>query len=200
VTASHAPILDYASPRAKAPLRVGSRSTLRTSRGPHEFCIVESLDNQGEAIGAIVFSWLAMSPMIFVACWMLARGEVSAAMFGFILPAAGALTTWGIVQQSWGRTILRVTRDEITLRFVTPLRKLREHRWPADRLLSLLVIQESEGFEKNFAELELQFPSQTVKLFSGHPWRELTQLEREIRPMLDSPAPDAVPADAEDSQ
>jgi hypothetical protein len=182
MTASNLPILDYAAPQAKSKFRIGTRSVLRTQRSADELCVVESLENHAEAIGAMVFSWLAMTPMIILACWATARiwTEPVLAIAAWILPLAAALTTCGVIQNTWGRTILIVTRDSITLRFVSPLRKVREHCWPTQQLRSAMVLRRASGSHE-FNELELDFSLSAVHLFGGHPWRELTELERTIR-------------------
>src|SRR5437773_2640474 len=135
MTTSNATILDYASPGAKSALRVGSRSLLRVQRAADELRIVETLEDHAQAIGAILFAWLAMTPMICLAAVattdvMTEPGlAVLAWILAWILPLAGALTTYGVIESTWGRTILIVNRSLITLRFVSPLRRLREHRW-----------------------------------------------------------------------
>src|ERR1700733_68631 len=102
-----APILDYASPRKRVRLRLPAKSRIRCQISTGRLTIIESLDGQGGAIGAIVFAVFMLIYMGLLIAFV--RGAAPMAIL-WILEAVVLVM---VVHQTWRKTLLTVTAEEV---------------------------------------------------------------------------------------
>jgi hypothetical protein len=182
----HAPILDYAGPSSRGKFRLPAQSNLDVTDEPDRLTITETLAGQGGAILAILFALLTL--------WALAAGAMSGvtmknlnrhthtiAIAG-VFAIAEIVVMLLVIQNTWRKTFLIITRTDITLRFWSPFGGTMQHHWAAEKLHDAHIrLTHMEGTRAQFPELELDLWGEPqVRLFLGHPQAELQQFVRAI--------------------
>ena len=104
-----------------------------------------------------------------------------------------------VINQTWRRTVLQVTRDDVALTFAAPFAGKTRMHWQAEQVAQVSVIDSPLTSGPGGAivpELELRMWSgPPVRLFTGHRQSQLVYLAetiRAIQPPL--PAPTTSPA------
>jgi len=193
-----APILDYASPQARSRLRLPARSDLHVTQSPTELRIHETLTGQGAALLALVFALFTLACLLATARDLIQGGRFHHHLFELSLylsiATAEVLTMLAVLDNTWRTTTLVVTPESIMLRFHSPIRGSRLHKWLAEKLHTVAVRQTRlQPRGPAFPELELDLWGEPqVRLFLGHPVRELEELVAAIhtvQPPSPSPRP-----------
>lgn len=181
---SQGPVLDYASPLARGPLRLADRSILTFIPVSNGVNIVESLEGRGRAVAAIIFSSCAvilLGPVVFGEAF---DHDISIA--GVLLYLGYAVMTviviLAVINANWRTTILGVTREHLILDFKTPFR-LARRQWNPEELKTVNVVQQLDPRTKRIAhEIQLEFYSHPLtRLFTGHDPPELHHIVDTVR-------------------
>jgi len=190
------PIIDYASPASRRSLRLPARSEIRWVDGPGFLKITQVLSGREGAIGALVLAGFTFVLMTLLVHGMLERwhrniGEiVTLALFMAAELVVGAL----VVHNTWRKTVLTVTRQEMTLQFSAPFSGGQRFVFPSEQIAAVSVVDRPPmPGEAVVAELEIRMWSiPPVQLFAGHPRMTLMTIAREIgavQPMAPPPLP-----------
>jgi hypothetical protein len=188
----HAPILDYAGPISRSRLRLPAKSELHITLAPDRLVARETLAGREGAIGALMFAAFVMVVMAFVQ-WDMAhkwRRNVAPMLFCASVMAAEASVAGMVIHQTWRRTVLEVTREELLLTFAAPFVRTTRLRWPAELVADVLVVDSAMGaLGGAVPELDLRMWSgPPVRLFTGHPHKQLMYVSEQIR-LLQPPLP-----------
>jgi hypothetical protein len=179
------PILDYASPLIRAPLRLAEKSILTFFADADGLRIVESLAGKGRAIAAICFCGGSMIILgctisdlapLFSSVWLESMATYSIFAFGTL---ALILT---LINSNWRRTVLKIGAVYLTLVFESPL-KNRVYQWTWDRFVGARILQELDPPTQRIVyEVQMEFSSHPlVRLFTGHDLPELGPVMERIR-------------------
>jgi hypothetical protein len=190
------PIIDYASPASRRSLRLPARSEIRWVDGPGFLKITQVLSGREGAIGALLLAGFTFVLMTLLVHGMLARwhrniGEiVTLSLFMAAELVVGAL----VVHNTWRKTVLTVTRQEMTLQFSAPFGGGQRFVFPSEQIAAVSVVDRPPmPGEAVVAELEIRMWSiPPVQLFAGHPRMTLMTIAREIgavQPMAPPPLP-----------
>ena len=190
------PIIDYASPASRRSLRLPARSEIRWVDGPGFLKITQVLSGREGAIGALVLAGFTFVLMTLLVHGMLERwhrniGEiVTLSLFMAAELIIGAL----VIHNTWRKTVLTVTRQEMTLQFSAPFSGGQRFVFPSEQIAAVSVVDRPPmPGEAVVAELEIRMWSiPPVQLFAGHPRMTLMTIAREIgavQPMAPPPLP-----------
>jgi hypothetical protein len=173
------PVLDYASPNARSPLRMTNTSIIKVNELPDGTEIVEFLTEHGQAIGAIIFTTITMT---ILGNDVLSRHSWTQIFLGpclvYVLFALGVLTLiLAVIQVNWRQTILHISHESLTLTFKSPFKK-QTWRWPTADIQRAHVVEDNDPRAKSFiCELRIETAAHGwLNLFGGHDPRELNQL------------------------
>jgi len=194
------PILDYASPALKTPLRLADQSilTVREITGGVE--IFETLAGKSGAIAAIIFSGGMVT--LFGFCTFNTYPPIQQEFFTplrifyLIYLAVTLLLIVAVIESNWRETILRVKAENLVLIFKSAF-KLRRYEWTTEMVRHVHVVQEIDAKTQRIVyELQIEFWSHPmVKLFTGHDPPELNDLASRLRNHLCRAVPEAVQGD-----
>jgi hypothetical protein len=189
-------IIDYASPASRRSLRLPARSVIRWVDGPGFLKITQVLSGREGAVGALILAGFTFFLMTLSVHGMLARwhrhiGEI--VVLGLFMAAelvVGAL----VIHNTWRKTVLTVTRDEMTLEFSAPFSGGQRYVFPGEQIAAVSVVDRpAMPGEAVVPELEIRMWSiPPVQLFAGHPQATLMTIAREIgrvQPMAPPPLP-----------
>jgi hypothetical protein len=193
-----APILDYAAPQSRGRIRLPARSDIILTRDAGFLRIHEVLAGRIGAFFALVFGLLTGAGIIATGIAPLMGLHPDRHIFDaslcFTVAVGEVLLMFAVIDNTWRTTTLTLTGDEIELRFRSPLRGKKLHRWNAEKLRSAHIRQaplQIGGPE--FAELQLDFWNDApVRLFLGHRLSELQELLthiHQLQPPAQTPPP-----------
>jgi hypothetical protein len=190
--ATASPILDYAGPASRGALRLPARSDIAVTRDGGRLVITETLAGQANALLALVFASLTMVPMVaterqLVEKW---RRHVDQILLIGALMATEVAVGGLVVNNTWRKTMLRVTPDGMTLTFSAPLSGATRFEFRSEMVAEVSVIDSAPaGTSVTIPELEVRlWSAPAVRLFPGHrrtQLRHLVSLIQEVQP----PAP-----------
>jgi len=173
------PVLDYASPNARSPLRLTNTSIISVNERSDGTEIIESLTGHGEAIGAIAFTSITMT---ILGNDVLSNPAWSKNFLGpciiYWLFALGILTLiLAVIHVNWRQTILHISHETLTLTFKSPFKK-QTWRWPTADIQRAYAVEEIVPKAKRFiCELRIETAVHgSMNLFGGHEPRELNEL------------------------
>jgi hypothetical protein len=185
-------ILDYASPMAKTPLRLASRSVISIIPTDDGVEITETLTGQSQALAAIIFS---ASMVVLMGCTAMARihprhwsdllDAIPVLIFYVIYAGGTAALIVAVIHSSWRRTILTVSPEQTVLLFRSPLKE-KSYAWLNKEIRHVLVTQELiQSTWQIVYKLQLEIADrQTAQLFGGHDADELAEIAKLIRKFL----------------
>jgi hypothetical protein len=189
------PILDYASPIARTPLRLASRSVISILASGNRAIITESLGGQSGAVAAILFTGLTVT---LLGCGVLGSAlhlhnwtdfyVALVVLILYLIYAGGTLALiLAVIHTSWRRTVLRVSPQQIVLTFHSPLKK-KAYEWPSQSVQHVHVVQALNQRRYEIAyHLQIEIRNQQVaQLFGGHEISELSEIARLIREKLEA--------------
>jgi hypothetical protein len=180
------PILDYASPALKAPLRLTDLSILTVREITDGVEVLETLTGKGPAIAAMIFSGGTVTLFgyeVFTSAVPNAHPDFDTLQISYLIYLAVTLILiFAIIESNWRETILRVQAENLTLSFRSPF-KLRQHQWTAEMVRSIHVVQAIDiKTQRLVHELQIELSSpQWVKLFTGHDAPELGNIAGQLR-------------------
>jgi hypothetical protein len=187
------PILDYASPTSRSPLRLAKRSIIYLYQGVDEVKVVERLAEQGKALTAIIFSG-SMVVLLGYTTEQTERPERFIHYFseGFILyfiyAAATLALILAVIYVNWRSTILEVSRERVILRFESAFKNLM-YQWPSSEVRNIHVVQELDQRTMRIIfelRIELAFHPM-LRLFGGHEIQDLNAIAMAMREQLAAP-------------
>lgn len=182
-------ILDYASPMARTPLRLASRSIISIVYKNDEAQIHETLTGQTQALAAIIFSGLTVlllgSSVLGIVHRRTLDGLIAAApiLILYFLYAAGTLfLILAVIHTSWRQTVLGISHQHVTLNFKSPLKKTG-YDWPTEEIRHVHVVQGLDGATNRIVfQLRIEIANrQIAELFGGHTAGELTEIAWLVR-------------------
>ena len=186
-TVHDAPILDYAGPISRSNFRLAAKSELHITPAPDRLVVRETLAGREGAIVALLFAAFViviMAAMQFEMAHKWRRNKETMALYAAMMIAEGAVGAM-VINQTWRRTVLEVTPQEISLTFAAPFGQTTHLRWPAEQVADVAVVDSLLGNDpkgQRVPELALSMWSgPPVRLFTGHPHTQLTHLAHEIR-------------------
>jgi hypothetical protein len=196
---THSPILDYAGPASRSALRLAAKSEMHIDDQPRRLIVREHLAGRGQAIVALAIAALSMIVMLSVQADLLHKWrrnvEMIAIFAGFEVAElfVGAM----VINQTWRRTVLKVTPDEVSLTFAAPFKPATVMHWTVEQVAEVHIIDSDLSGGVVAPELELRMWSgPAVRLFTGHRHSELARLVtliHAIQPPLPQAAGDGVP-------
>jgi hypothetical protein len=185
------PILDYASPMIRAPLRLAEKSIITFVPDPDGMRILESLAGKGRALFAIFFS---AGSMTVLGCTISGTGPGwTKAMAVYAVFAIGTLALIvALINSNWQETILKISGENLLLVFKTPF-KSRRYQWTREQIREARIVQELDPpTQRIVLELQIEFFSQpVVRLFTGHDIPVLRSAAEHIRQYLAGPPSDS---------
>ena len=187
------PILDYASPISRTPLRLASRSVISILSTTKGTVITESLGGQMPALAAIIVTGSTVS---LLGCGVLGIVlhlhnwtefyEALVVLIPYFIFAGGTLALiLAVIHTSWRRTILRVSPQGIVLVFHSPLKE-KAYEWTGENVRHVHIVQELDRRRWEVAyHLQIDIGDRhTAQLFGGHGIEELSEIARLIRQKL----------------
>jgi hypothetical protein len=191
-------IIDYASPASRRSLRLPARSEIRWVNGPSFVKITQVLSGREGAIGALLlagFTFLIMTLSVhgMLAKWHRFIGEI---VIMSVFMAAELIVGLLVIHNTWRKTVLTATPEELTLEFMAPFTSRERFTFRAEQIAAVSVIdREPLPGEAVVAEMEIRLWSiPAVRLFAGHPRGTLMQIVGEIgrvQPLAPPPLPGA---------
>ena len=191
-------IIDYASPASRRSLRLPARSEIRWVDGPGFLKITQVLSGREGAIGALLlagFTFLLMSLSVYgtLPKWHRHIGEIGIMV---IFMTAEVVVGGLVIRNTWRKTILTVTGDDMTLEFAAPFAGRQRFVFPREQISAVMVVDRPPmPGEAIVPELEIRMWSiPPLQLFAGHPRATLMEVAREIgriQPMAPPPLPQA---------
>ena len=195
-------IIDYASPASRATLRLPARSEIRWDFHParRELRVVQVLAGRLEAVGALAlaaFTFVLMAVQIagMAPRWNRYSGQI--ALLGTFMAAEAVLSAF-VINNTWRRTTLTVTPEQMTLTMTAPFGGGQKFTFPAEQVAGVNVVdsQPLPG-EAVVPELEIRMWSiPPLRLFTGHPQSTLLQIAAaitQVQPLSMPPAPPTLP-------
>jgi hypothetical protein len=186
-------IIDYASPASRSSLRLPARSIIRWDRDPDRLRVVQVLSGREGALLALGFAAFTFLTMTFALNSMLEKWHRNVGpilMIATLMAAEGVIAPL-VVNQTWRKTILTVTPDEMRLEFTAPFSAGQKFTFPGEQIAGVHVVdREPLAGEAIVPELELRLWSiPAVRLFAGHPRRTLMDLSAAIGAVHPFPPP-----------
>jgi hypothetical protein len=198
---SNAAIIDYASPVSRAKLRLPARSEIHWANEPGRLVVTQVLSGREGAIGALLlaaftFVLMSFSIMNMIGKWHRYIGEIG--IMGMFMAAeviVGAL----VIHNTWRKTILTVTPDELIVELAAPFSGRERHAFRGEQVAGVVVVdREPLPGEAVVPELEIQFWSiPPIHLFAGHPHPMLMRIAAGVGQMQHL-APPPLPGAAAD--
>lgn len=186
-------IIDYASPASRSSLRLPARSIIRWDRDGDRLRVVQVLSGREGAILALAFAAFTFLTMTLALNNMLAKWHrnVGPILLIATFMAAEGVVAPLVVNQTWRKTILTVTPDEMRLEFTSPFSAGQKFTFPGEQIAGVAVVdREPLAGEAIVAELELKCWSiPRVRLFAGHPRSTLMDLAGAIGAVHPFPPP-----------
>ncbi|MEA2708797.1 MAG: hypothetical protein QOF78_1398 [Phycisphaerales bacterium] len=192
------PIIDYASPASRASLRLPTRSEIYWDETGGRLRITQVLAGRGDAVMALAlaaFTFLIMSLAMrsMLAKWHRNLGEI--AIFAAFM-AAEAIIGALVVNNTWRRTRLTVTPEEMTLVLSSPFGSRQRFVFRNEQIEAVRVVdREPLPGTAIVAELEIcMWSMPAVRLFAGQPRNTLMSIARAIstvQPSQSAPPPPA---------
>ena len=143
--------------------------------------IVESLENHGEAIGALLFSTFCIAMMFFPSIASVrSSSDCSFLFLGVPLLVSYLVVAPLVVDGNWRRTILDIGDERIFVRMISPLRRERQLIWERSAWRSVQLLRRAN----QTYEIELDMNGQSVRLFPGHTITGLADVDRAMRSEL----------------
>jgi hypothetical protein len=178
---------------SRSTLRLAAKSELHITPAPQRLLVRETLAGRESAIAALTFAAIVMIVMAMVQVDMARkwRRNLQPMLFGAAMMVAEAVVAAMVINQTWRRTVLEVTPQELRLTFAAPFARTTRLRWPAEQVADLRLIDSAlPGHAMQaMAELELlMWSGPPVRLFTGHPHNQLLYLVQQIR-ILQPPLP-----------
>lgn len=192
------PIIDYASPASRSSLRLPARSEIRWDNDPGRLRITQMLAGRGMAIFALAlaaFTFFVMSLSIHGMLNKWQRHVVEIGIMGLFMTAEVVIGTL-VIRNTWRKTILTVTPQEMTLEFTGPLSARERFQFRSEQVAGVSVVDREAGQgEAVVPELEIRMWSiPAVRLFTGHPHATLMTIAGAIgamQPQSPPPLPNA---------
>jgi hypothetical protein len=174
-------ILDYASPRKRSALRMAAQSELDWAWVGGELFVRERLANQVQAVLAIVLSGFTVMTVWPAALSGPVRFSPGVLVLPMLVTAPWVAVVLMVVQQSWGRTELRVGDGEVRLYTGGPLAH-RRYAWRFEQVHAVRVVALGGQWDAwPLGEIEiLAEGSVIVRLFTDHLESRLTQVAAAI--------------------
>jgi hypothetical protein len=176
-------ILDYASPRPRGKLRLPARSLIRWELDPGGgTTITETLAGKSNAIGALIFGgFTTLLISIAAIAQAMLIPKFSQAWPWFIVCASVAicemLVMVLVIDQTWAKTILRATREQLSFVTRSPLRR-NSLSWHPDEVMFVRI--ESTQNQPDAAPLgQVQILTNrppSLTLFVDHLHRDLVNI------------------------
>jgi hypothetical protein len=178
----HQPILDYASPGVKTPLKLAEGSIIRINDDGETVEIIETLAGKMTALSAILFTSCTATTMGIALLGTVQQTSSWAPMvffFGFVAVVVRLILA--VIRANWRKTILRVKSSEATLRFTTPFNE-QSRRWNSEEVEQYRVTQELDPATQRIVyEMQIAFWSRPlIKLFTGQSLRLLTEIALQL--------------------
>jgi hypothetical protein len=185
---SQGPVLDYASPAIRGPLRLTDKSIITFIPTPDGLDIVETLHGKGAALAAIIFTSGAVALLgTEVFAGIVAHDPASTwpwtGIFLYLAFAAMTiLVILAVIHANWRSSLLSVTRQRLILDFKSPYR-LTRRQWEPEQLKTVNVVQQLDPrTQRLIYEIQLEFWScPMIRLFTGHDPSELHRIADTIR-------------------
>ena len=183
-------ILDYASPMARSPLRLAVKSIIRIKAEGDSVAIIEMLTGQGQALAAIIFTGLTVSLLGFglvgdVAPKTLVDIFNPVLVIYFVVVCGTGALMLAVIHNNWRQTVLRVSRERVTLTLSSPF-KMTTHEWPSADVRHVHVMQTlDKRTQRVIYDLQIEMGSGSmVQLFGGHDTPELSEIADAVRGRL----------------
>jgi hypothetical protein len=184
------PILDYASPMERSPLRMAVKSVIRIQSEGKGVGIYETLTGQTQALTAILFTSFTVSLLGIALLGNLRPWTISVFYSGplivYFLTVCGTATlVLAVIHQNWRKTTLRVSPERVILIMSTPFRgTMRE--WPSVDVWHVHVVQSlDQRTQRLVYDLQVMMSSGVnFKLFGGHDPPELNVIAEAVRKYL----------------
>jgi hypothetical protein len=181
-------ILDYASPRKRSAMRMAARSRLEWAWDDDGggLLVCERLENQAQAVVALVGSLIPVLTMWPAALSGPVRFSPGLLFVPALVTAFWVTVALQVVQQSWGRTELRVGDGVVRLRTGGPLAR-RQYQWEFAQVYEVRVVPLGGQWDAwPLGEIEILAEGSTVvRLFTDHPENRLTAIAAAIRGTLE---------------
>ena len=145
---------------------------------------METLSGQAGAVFALLFAAFTFVPLVFIFTSMGSKWprDVPYIVFVGVVALAELGTMIAVIDNTWRRTTLRVTRDHVALKFWSLLQPTKRYHWPGERFRSASVV--AMTLTPRLPPMEtlelLLWDAPLVRLFTGHPYYELADLARMI--------------------
>jgi hypothetical protein len=187
------PILDYASPNSRTPLRLATRSVISILSTANEVIITESLDGHLSALAAILFTGSTVALLgtgvigetLHLHNWSDLSDAALVLVLYFVYAAGTLALIVAVIHTNWRRTILQVSHECAVLIFKSPLKET-VHKWPTENVRHVHVVQELDQRSQRIVfYLRIEVRDRPVaQLFSGHKIDELSEIARLIHEKL----------------
>jgi hypothetical protein len=195
MTDSPAPILDYAGPASRRRLRLPAKSNLDVTHNDRELHVIETLSGKAGAVFALMFALLPIATTGAMIHDLLVKfpRDLGILTLGGLLEITQIVLMFAVIDSTWRRTVLRVTRSELSLAFSSPLRGTTRHQWPAEKVRSATVSTTAMGVDAiPVHQLELDiWGGPAVHLFAGHDYSDLSDFAAAINALQPPSSPPA---------
>jgi len=192
-------VIDYASPVPRSKLRLPARSEIRWVDAPGRLVVTQVLAGREGAVWALGLAGFTFGLMSLALVGMIERWHRNVAPIAMIVMvmAAEVLVSVLVIRNTWRKTILTVTREELAVETAGPLASRQRFVFPTEQVAGVVVVdREPQPGEARVAELEIRFWSiPSVHLFAGHPpetLRAIVSSIAHVQPVAPPPLPAAL--------
>ena len=169
-------ILDYASPRPHGRVRLPAASVIDILRDGDKTTVLEQLAGKSNAIFSMIFAGVCLAAMT-ASAWPRNSRDLGGLVCISPVLLAGVGVALLVAHNTWRKTFLVFDREKISLRMTSPFTS-RGYEWPIGNVVDAQV-----ATNEKLLGAELVVPMShgtTLRLFGGHPARELIAIAQEI--------------------
>jgi hypothetical protein len=192
------PIIDYAAPVPRSRMRLPARSEIRWAQEPGRLVITQVLAGRAGAIAALLLAGFTFVLMSVSVAGMIGRWHRNVGLLGILgfLMTAEIVVGLLVIHNTWRRTVLTVTRDELAVETAAPFTKRQRFVFGSEQVAAVIVVDsEPTPGQSIVPELEIRLWSiPPVRLFAGHLRRTLMSIAAaigQVQPMQPPPLPSA---------
>jgi hypothetical protein len=179
-------------------VRLPASSFLSLSNDNGKHSIVETLAGQSSAIAALAFAGFVLLVVASVEVSMAEKWHrnLEAMLLLAAMMAAEVIVGAMVINNTWRKTVLEVTPEELTITFSAPFTGRTRFEYRSEAVAEVSVIDaEIVPGAPTVPEMEIRmWNSPAVRLFPGHRHSELQHLVKMIREVQPPAAPAPAPA------
>ena len=165
-------IIDYASPVPRSRMRLPARSEFRWEQGPGWLVITQVLAGREGAIGALLLAGLTFVLMTIGVADMIGKWHRNVGLLGLlgVLMTAEVVVGLLVIHNTWRKTVLTVTRDELAVETAAPFAARQRVVFRSEQVAAVVVVDSEPVPGAGIVpELEIRLWSiPPVRLFAGH--------------------------------